>query len=139
MPVLRCLLPVVLVVSACGAALPTPAFTTHPFSAYVAIPYPPPAALAETVPERPNNPDAVWLDGEWNYQGPEFIWRRGGWVIPPRLGRFAPWQIWYRSDGRLMMASGGWYDGTRKLPSPVMLRSASAPPNEVTSEFQTGR
>jgi hypothetical protein len=124
----------------CGSSLPTPEVGQHPLSAYVEVPYPPPAALAETVPERPAAAGAVWVDGEWLYHGQAFAWRRGGWVVPPPSSRFAPWRSWYRRDGRLMLATGHWYDAKQqRLRTPEPVRAAETPPNQITSEFQTGR
>jgi hypothetical protein len=130
----------VLTLSACSSSLPAPPLAPHPLSAYREVPYPPPAALAETVPEEPAQAGSVWVDGEWVFHGRSFVWRRGGWVVPPPASRFAPWQAWYRRDGRLMLASGTWYDAKnerQRRPPPVA--PATTPPNEVTSELQTGR
>lgn len=125
---------------ACGGSLPAPALTEHPLAAYVEVPYPPPAALAETVPKRPNRAGVVWLDGEWLYHGESFVWRRGGWVVPPPASRFAPWHSWYRRDGRLMLARGTWYDSKHeRLRWIEPVAPAETPANEITSEFQTGR
>jgi hypothetical protein len=125
---------------ACGSALPAPPLTQHPLSAFVEVPYPPPAALAETVPPRPDRDGVVWLDGEWQYRGRGFVWRRGGWVVAPPASRFAPWRSWYRRDGRLMFASGTWYDERHeRVRRPQPIAAAATPPNEVTSEMQTGR
>lgn len=124
----------------CGSSLPAPERAEQPLAAYIEVPYPPPAALAETVPARPERDGVVWLDGEWVFHGDAYAWRRGGWVVPPPGGRFAPWQTWYRRDGRLMMASGAWYTPKQerlRRPKPVV--PATTPPNEVTSESQTGR
>jgi hypothetical protein len=129
-----------LVALGCGSSLPAPPSTEHPLLAYVEVPYPPPAALAETVPERPENANVVWVDGEWVFHGSAYVWRRGGWVVPPPAGRFAAWRSWYRRDGRLMLATSAWYDARHQRvrpPRPVV--PASTPPNHVTSEFQTGR
>jgi hypothetical protein len=124
----------------CGSSLPAPESAQQPLSAYVEVPYPPPAALSEGVPERPELDGVVWLDGEWVYHGDAFAWRRGGWVVPPPGGRFAPWRAWYRRDGRLMMASGAWYGpNQQRLRRPEPVAPASTPANEVTSETQTGR
>lgn len=130
-----------LLLAGCGVpSLPAPNAAQHPLSAYREVPYPPPAALAETVPERPNHPGLVWIDGEWVFHGSSFVWRRGGWVAPTPASRFAPWHAWYRRDGRLMLASGTWYDAkNERLRRPKSLKPAETPPNEVTSEFQTGR
>jgi hypothetical protein len=99
----------------CAHSVVLPAGTQHPKAAYVVVPYPPPAALAETVPERPDRAGLVWLDGEWMYRGSTFVWRRGGWVVAPPAGRFATWQTRYTDDGRLLMASGSWYDERGRL------------------------
>jgi hypothetical protein len=124
----------------CGSSLPTPEAAEQPLAAFSQVPYPPPAALAETVPPRPTRDGVVWLDGEWVYHGDGFTWRRGGWVVPPPAGRFAAWRAWYRRDGRLMMASGTWYGPhQQRLRRPEPLVPAYTPPNDVTSESQTGR
>lgn len=124
---------------ACGGSVPSPSSTEHPLSAFTEIPYPPPAALAETVPPPPRK-GVVWIDGEWVFHGHGYVWRRGGWVVPPPESRFAAWQTWYRRDGRLMMAPGSWYDAKQqRIRRPKAVEPATTPPNEITSEFQTGR
>jgi hypothetical protein len=124
----------------CSGSLPAPTAAQHPLAAYVEVPYPPPAALAETVPARPAASSVVWIDGEWLYHGQGFVWRRGGWVVAPPAGRFAAWRSWYRRDGRLMLAPGTWYDAHyERLRSPPPVVPAFTPPNEITSESQTGR
>jgi len=130
----------VLALLGCSSALPSPKTTEHPLAAFVEVPYPPPAALSEMVPERPAASGAVWIDGEWLFHGQGFVWRRGGWVVPPTGGSFAPWRSWYRRDGRLMLAPGSWYDAHHeRLRAPHPLLPAFTPPNELTSEAQTGR
>jgi hypothetical protein len=124
----------------CGGSLPTPEAAEQPLAAFSEVPYPPPAALAETVPPRPNRDGVVWLDGEWVYHGDAYAWRRGGWVVPPPAGRFAAWRAWYRRDGRLMMARGTWYGPKQeRLRRPEPIVPAFTPANEITSETQTGR
>jgi len=138
----RCLLAIAmpLLLFACGATLPAPAPAEHPLSAYVEVPYPPPAALAETIPPRPAGLNVVWIDGEWRYHGRGYVWRRGGWVAPPPGSRFGAWRSWYRRDGRLMLAPGTWYDAHHeRLRTPAAVVPAFTPPNEITSESQTGR
>ena len=123
----------------CSGSLSAPPTTQHPLSAYVEVPYPPPAALAEMVPDPPTA-GLVWIDGEWRFHGEAYVWRRGGWVTPPPASHFAAWRSWYRRDGRLMMAPGTWYNEKHeRLRRPEPVAAAETPANEVTSEFQTGR
>ncbi len=124
----------------CSSTLPVPEATQHPLAAYVEVPYPPPAALAETVPPPPERDGVVWIDGEWKSHGNEFVWRRGGWVVPPAQSRFAAWRAWYRRDGRLMMAPGTWYNTKHeRVRAPEPVQAAFTPANERTPESQTGR
>lgn len=127
-------------VPACGGSLPAPEIAEHPRESYVDVPYPPPAALAEIVPPRPQNADVVWLDGDWTFRGSAFAWRRGGWFADVPGSRYAPSRVVYLPDGRLRFAPGTWYDERgQTLTRPRPLEPANSPPNEVTSEFQTGR
>lgn len=103
------------------------------------MPYPPPAALAETVPEQPND-EAVWVDGEWLFQGRVYVWERGGWVVAPQGARHARWRFEFNPDGRLLLAPGTWYDARGvaiEAPEPVV--PAATPANEYTPEPATAR
>jgi hypothetical protein len=124
----------------CAGSLPEPSTTRHSTEAFQPVPYPPPAALAETVPPRPRRGDPVWIDGEWVFHGRSFVWQRGGWVEPPKDALFAPGQEKYELDGRLLLAPGTWYGPSgNSLPRPEVMVPATTPPNEVTAESQTGR
>ena len=65
----------------------------------VDVTHPPPAALPEIVPDPPSK-TAVWLDGQWAWQGRTWLWRRGGWVEPGNL-RLVPSRIVYDRVGTL--------------------------------------
>jgi hypothetical protein len=123
----------------CSGSLPAPAVTKHPARAFVEVPYPPPAALVEVVPEEPPG-SAVWVDGHWSWRGNYYVWDRGGWMIPPENAAYASWQGVLAEDGRLLFAPGGWYDASgREVPSPKVLRVARTPPNELTMETEVAR
>ncbi len=126
--------------TSCRATLPQPPESAHASDDFVEVPYPPPAALTETVPRRPAYADSVWIDGEWAFRGSVFAWRRGGWFALPLGARFAHWATRYTNEGQLLLAPGAWFDakGNRIAP-PALLAPATTPPNEVTSEYQTGR
>lgn len=137
---LRLSLVLLVACGACAGSLPSPEKTRHDIETFAPVPYPPPAALAETVPRRPESANVVWIDGEWVYQGRTYAWQRGGWVVPPTGARFAPWRALYQRDGRLMLAPGTWYDASgNAVPRPDIATPAKTPPNEATAESQVGR
>jgi hypothetical protein len=129
-----------LILAGCSSQLPAPERVRHTRDAYLPVPYPPPAGLAETVPPPPESGNLVWIDGEWAFHGRSYVWQRGGWVEPPPGARFAPWRALYRRNGRLLLAPGTWYDHSgNALPRPEVVVPAATPPNEITTETQSGR
>jgi hypothetical protein len=123
----------------CGDSLPRPKFIEQPSDAFEAVPYPPPAALSELVPERPSGKSLVWIDGSWVWRGHYYVWQRGGWTESPTDIGFAEWKLRYTDDGRLEYAPSAWRDATGKRKREPIVKPAVSPPNEVTAEFQTGR
>ena len=125
---------------ACGPSLPAPAEARHPSASFEEVPYPPPAALAETIPKRPDTDGVVWIDGDWTFRGKSFTWQRGGWVVPPQNGRYARSSTVFARDGRVLFAPPTWYGpDSAPLDRVRPLTPAETPPNEYTSETQTGR
>lgn len=95
---------------ACGRArLPAPNYVRQPPLSLVEVPYPPPPARVEYVPDQPDRA-AVWLDGEWVWQGRRYAWKPGRWVRPPANASFAPWTTVRNTIGMLYMAEGTWRD-----------------------------
>jgi hypothetical protein len=89
------------------------------------------------VPPRPPNANVVWLDGDWRFRGNAYAWRRGGWVVPPPGARYAPSREVYLPDGRLIFATGTWYDAHRRaVPPPERLVPATTPANAVAPDLQ---
>jgi hypothetical protein len=113
--------------------------TQHPARAYIEVPYPPPAALVEQVPE-PAPPETVWLDGHWIWRGRYYVWQRGGWVKPPPNAAYATWRSQLAKDGRLLFAPGAWYDASARdvIPPQVVLK-AKTPPSQTTPETEAPR
>jgi hypothetical protein len=126
---------------ACGSTLPQPRQTAPPADAFVEVPYPPPPALSELVPEPPpDRPGVVYVDGGWTWRGNYYVWQRGGWVSPKPGLRVTPWTVRYSDDGRAYFAERRWVNEQGRLvPGPPIIAPATTPPNEVTAEFQTGR
>lgn len=117
-----------------------PPQATHPPSAYVEVPYPPPAALVEVVPEAPEEDGAVWVDGHWVWRGRYYVWQRGGWLLLTGDAAYATWQSLLARDGRIVFAPGTWYgpDG-RVVARPRLLIGARTPPNQTTVETEAAR
>jgi hypothetical protein len=128
-----------LTISACGSSLPDPKSTTQLANAFVEVPYPPPAALVEVVPDRPDH-DAIWVDGNWVWRGRHYVWQRGGWVHAPTGAAYASWQAYLARDGRLLFAPGIWYDAQHQpIEAPTPLLVARTPPNQTTLETEVAR
>ena len=129
-----------LFVFGCIHSMPEPPKTQHPNEAYDEVPYPPPAALAETVPPRPAQRELVWLEGDWVFRGSTYAWVRGGWTVAPLNARYAVSRVMYSKDGRILFAPGSWYDAQgQKLERVRPIAPAVTPPNEYTAETQTAR
>ena len=108
--------------------------------AYIEVPYPPPAALVETVPNRPEEDDAVWVDGHWIWRGRYYVWQRGGWLVPPDGASYATWQSLLAKDGRIVFATGQWYGADhRPIAAPKMVAVARTPSNQTTIETEAAR
>jgi hypothetical protein len=105
---------------ACASRLPVPERTPGRTETYVAVPMPPPPPRPEHVPERPDK--AVWVDGEWNWEGGRYRWTKGAWVIPPDGAKIAPWHVIRRDDGQLFYSPSVWYDASgSQIPAPAAL------------------
>ncbi|WP_394832072.1 YXWGXW repeat-containing protein [Pendulispora rubella] len=116
---------------ACGPSrLPAPKYVGQDTSALMEVPYPPPPAHTERVPESPAK-GAVWLDGEWVWDGRRWSWRQGRWVMAPSNAKFSPWTTVRGHDGTLYFASGVWKDAGGKIiadPKPLLgARTGSSP------------
>lgn len=119
---------------ACGGTrAPAPAYVAQPTSALVEVPYPPPPARVELVPEKPHA-DAVWIDGEWVWQGRRYAWKPGRWVIPPPGASFAPWVTARGAMGTLYLAEGTWRDAKgAEVAAPKILKVGAPSAGAVTN------
>ena len=120
----------------CGAGLPQPSFAPQPTQALVQVPFPPPPARVEEIPDAPQE-DAVWIDGEWA-PGPEtWVWRLGRWVLPPPNASWSPWVTVRDPFARLYFAPGTWRGPSGEpLPEPAPLAIARA--RGITVVYPTG-
>jgi hypothetical protein len=120
----------VLLVS-CGSSLPEPEFAPQPQAEFEEVESSPPPARAEIVPPRPRS-NAVWIDGEWSWDGRRWAWEYGRWVVAPRDARYAKWAAMRRADGILLVAPGSWRNAAgAELVPPRALAIAKAPAGSV--------
>jgi hypothetical protein len=123
----------VAIMVACGGGLPIPIYTQQRPDALALVPYPPPPARAEFVPNRPAN-DTVWIDGEWVWRRRRWAWRPGRWVVPPSGGRFSPWVMVRADDGAVYYASGAWRDAKdQEIADPQPLATGRSSAGEVVN------
>lgn len=117
-------------VFACGSArMPAPSYVQHPSSALLPAQYPPPPARVEFVPEEPKASGAVWIDGEWTWQGRRWAWKQGRWVVPPANASYAPWTMTRDALGNVYVAEGRWRGAKGEElddPKPLALGQRSA-------------
>jgi hypothetical protein len=117
---------------ACGGSLPEPLYSSQPASAFQEVPSAPPPARVELGPERPENSNAVWIDGEWDWTGARWAWQYGRWVVPPAGATYSTWAVARRSDGVLLFAPGVFRDRRGlEVPSPPSLAVARARDDDV--------
>jgi hypothetical protein len=131
-PSVRALLVSIVSFVACGSSLPRPPRGEPPPGAYAEVPYPPPPAQVERVPERPER--AVWVDGSWLWTGTRWRWRDGGWFEPPPQGVvYADWEIRRPSGTSLRFAGAAWRDrsGAEVSPPRLVASATMAPPSDA--------
>ena len=94
---------------ACAASLARPASGKVPNDEMIEVPYPPPPARVETIPEK-KRVGQVWLDGQWEWDGKAWKWRDGAWTTPPPDANFTPCSTRRRGDGQLLFTRAEWRD-----------------------------
>jgi hypothetical protein len=117
-------LPLAALVAACGAELPEPVTAVQPATLFVTVPYPPPPARVESVPESPIA-SAVWIDGEWAWRRSRWAWKPGRWVVPPANAFYLPWTIARADNGELSYAPGAWRAMNGAVVTPPALATAT--------------
>jgi hypothetical protein len=129
-PVVRSrLLPLVaplLTIAACGSGLPSPPKGSPKEDSFIEVPFPPPPARLERVPDRPPG-RAVWVDGSWEWTGTRWRWKEGGWFEAPPPGVvYSDWRTARPGGKRLLFADATWRDRSgAEVPAPRLLVSAT--------------
>jgi hypothetical protein len=120
-----------LAATGCGASLRHPTYTPQVTSALESVERAPPPARVEIVPDRPDDPEAVWVDGEWIWRRGLWAWFPGRWVKPPAGAMFSAWVFLRRADGTLWYARGTWRDAKGAEvdgPTPLAVATVEAGP-----------
>ncbi|MEZ4439390.1 MAG: YXWGXW repeat-containing protein [Polyangiaceae bacterium] len=96
---------------ACGVActphLPLPPQGTHHGDTPAEVPFGPPTPRVQEIPDPPSEA-AVWVDGHWSWDGSDYQWRPGHWVVPSPGSVYAPPTLVRRRDGSLVYYEGLW-------------------------------
>lgn len=97
------------------SSLPLPKTGPHVGEEAVIVPYPPPPAKVQVIPDRPEKPkDLVWIDGQWLWRSQRWIWQEGKWEEPHKNGYYAIPMTIMVSDGSIRYFAGSWHDGAAK-------------------------
>jgi hypothetical protein len=97
-----------LAAAACGDSLPPrPPSAPQPPEGWQRVPYPPPPVLVQALGPTPR-PDAVWVDGHWEWQRRQWEWTPGRWVRVQPGERYAKPAYARTSDGALLYVPGRW-------------------------------
>ena len=95
----------------CAPALPTPPSGEHVGETPVLVPFPPPPARADIVPDMPKAmKKPVWVDGQWMWHATRWVWEPGQWVDLPPKQIYARPTIVRLSDGKLHWFAGAFHD-----------------------------
>lgn len=97
----------------CGGGLALAPSGPHPLhiQEFVEVDYPPPPNQVEEIPESvEGEPDCVWTDGHYDWDG-SWMWRPGRWVLPPEDCYYAPPVVaWSKTrDPKLYYSPPRWY------------------------------
>lgn len=112
----RRLIALVATLCACASSsLRLPKTGPHIGEEPVFVPYPPPPARVQVVPDRPKEePDAVWVDGQWTWKARRWVWQAGAWQTPLKDGYYAPPTTVMLSDGTIAYFAGAWRKADEK-------------------------
>ena len=97
-----------LLLMACNrSALPLPPTGPNGGKNPIIVPYPPPPARAEIIPQKAGE-RVVWIDGSWSWDRRRWIWQKGRWEVPPKGSYYATSKTVEMPDGTIGWLPGGW-------------------------------
>lgn len=121
------MLAVAVMVTSCAPQTPVPPVAPHTGDTPLPVPYPPPAPRAQEIGRQPSE-TAVWVDGQWRWDGGGYAWLAGAWVEPRPGWAYAPPTVVRLRNGELLYYEGKWKEWTP--PSGDESDIESAPPTE---------
>jgi WXXGXW repeat (2 copies) len=89
----------------CAAAL---TLTTVPGVARVVVGFGPPVAVVEPIPAPPA-PGYIWQPGYWAWNGAQYVWVPGRYVVAPYAGAVWVPGAWVRIGGGWVWHAGHWH------------------------------
>ena len=99
--------------AACGGGTQLVPSGPHPphVQEFVEVPFPPPPAQIEELPEALDDPNCAWVSGEYRFRDRHWVWEPGRWVVPPEgCYHAAPVVAWSKTgEARLYYSPSGWY------------------------------
>jgi hypothetical protein len=70
-------------------------------------PPPPPPRQTEVIVTQPA-PDAIWIQGYWEFDGRAYAWVPGHWDVPPPRYHHYVAAHWQRREGAWVYVRGYW-------------------------------
>jgi WXXGXW repeat (2 copies) len=92
-----------------SSAAATPSTNSNPASTTVVVTAPtaPPPPQAENPPPSPG-PSYVWNQGHWSWDGAQYVWTLGRYVVPPTtVARWTP-GYWQQGPNGWVWIDGSW-------------------------------
>lgn len=111
-------------VAACGGGTQLVPSGAHPphVQEFVEVPFPPPPAQIEEIPEELEDTSCAWVSGEYRFRDRHWVWEPGSWVVAPAGCYHAPAQVGWSKAGepRLYYTPSAWY------PEDALVKSAAS-------------
>jgi hypothetical protein len=100
---------------ACAPQTAGPPIAPHTGDTPIPVPFPPPTPKVEEIGRRPSE-TAVWVDGQWSWDGGGYVWGAGAWVEPRPGWAYAPPTVLRLRSGELLYYEGVWKEWSGEEP-----------------------
>jgi hypothetical protein len=79
-------------------------------------------------------PDAMWVDGQWVWEGRRWIWERGRYIVKDPQACFVASRLIFHESGTILYGPGFWMTDDGRRLEPKTLKPAGYPPRRRTPE-----